>query len=56
MEAIVMTAVGGPEVLQLKSVPRPEIEDPHQILIRVMAAGVNPADLRVRKRMPPMTV
>ncbi|HDM8297434.1 zinc-binding dehydrogenase [Yersinia enterocolitica] len=55
MQAIVMTAVGGPEVLELKSVPRPEIEDPHHILVRVMAAGVNPADLRVRKRMPPQT-
>ncbi len=55
MQAMVMTATGGPEVLQLKSVPRPELSDPHQILVRVMAAGVNPADLRVRKRMPPQS-
>ena len=54
MLAVVMTAVGGPEVLQQRSVPRPAISDPHHILIRVMAAGVNPADLRIRKRMPPL--
>jgi NADPH:quinone reductase len=55
MQAMVMTAVGGPEVLQLQAIPRPEIIDPDTILIRVMAAGVNPADLRLRKRMPPVT-
>jgi NADPH2:quinone reductase len=54
MQALVMTAIGGPEVLQLQAVPCPVIQEPHEILIRVMAAGVNPADYRVRKRMPPM--
>jgi hypothetical protein len=42
MQAMVMTSIGGPEVLQLQSVPRPEISDPHNVLVRVMAAGVNP--------------
>ena len=55
MQAMVMTAVGGPEVLQMQSVPRPEISDPHHVLLRGMAAGVNPADLRIRNRMPPIT-
>lgn len=55
MQAMVMTAIGGPEVLQLQSVPRLEITDPQDIQVRVMAAGVNPADLRLRKRMPPVT-
>ncbi|KGA34593.1 zinc-binding dehydrogenase [Pectobacterium odoriferum] len=55
MKAVVITATGGPEVLEYKAIPRPEINDPHQILVRVMAAGVNPADLRVRKRMPPQS-
>ena len=54
MKALVMTAIGGPEVLQVQSVPCPVIREPHEILVRVMAAGVNPADYRVRKRMPPM--
>ncbi|KOS05294.1 hypothetical protein AM493_04035 [Flavobacterium akiainvivens] len=55
MQALVMTDVGGPEVLQLQSVPCPTIQQPNEILVRVMAAGVNPADYRVRKRMPPST-
>ncbi|KOS05304.1 hypothetical protein AM493_04105 [Flavobacterium akiainvivens] len=55
MQALVMTAVGGPEVLQLQSVPCPTIQHPNEILVRVMAAGVNSADHRVRKRLPPST-
>ncbi|WP_434383178.1 zinc-binding dehydrogenase [Melittangium boletus] len=55
MNAVVMTAVGGPEVLQWRSVARPHISHPREILVRVMATGVNPADLRIRKRLPPMT-
>lgn len=55
MQAMVMTAVGGPDVLQMQTVPRPEITDPHHILVRVLAAGVNPADIRIRERMPPLT-
>jgi NADPH:quinone reductase len=55
MQAMVMTGIGGPDVLQVQTVPRPEISGPEDILVRVMAAGVNPADLRIRKRMPPVT-
>lgn len=55
MQAIVMTAVGGPEVLASRTVPRPRITDPNQVLVRVKAAGLNPADLRIRRRLPPMT-
>jgi NADPH:quinone reductase len=55
MQAIVMTAVGGPDVLALRSVSRPEIADPCDMLVRVMAAGVNPADVRMRERLPPVT-
>jgi NADPH:quinone reductase len=55
MNAIVMTAIGGPEVLEFRTVAKPRVTGPHDILVRVMAAGVNPADLRIRKRMPPVT-
>jgi NADPH:quinone reductase len=55
MQAVVMTAIGGPEVLELQSVPRPQIAHPEDLLVRVIAAGVNPADIRLRKRMPPVT-
>jgi NADPH:quinone reductase len=55
MYAMVQTAVGGPEVLEWRSVTKPQVSQPHEILVCIMAAGVNPADLRIRKRMPPMT-
>ncbi|HXY69835.1 MAG TPA: NAD(P)H-quinone oxidoreductase [Gemmatimonadales bacterium] len=53
MNAIVITAAGGPDVLQLRSVP-----DPHpaagEVLVRVRAAGVNRADvLQRRGHYPP---
>jgi NADPH2:quinone reductase len=49
MRALVMTRPGGPEVLELRDVPRPRIEADTDILVRVMAAGVNPADWQNRK-------
>jgi NADPH2:quinone reductase len=48
MKAVVMTAVGGPEVLKLQDVEKPR-PGPGQVLVRVMAAGVNPIDYKVRK-------
>ena len=50
MKAVVMTAAGGPEVLQLQDVPEPELEHETNVLIRVRAAGVNPIDTKIRKR------
>ena len=47
MQAIQASDYGGPEVLALKQAPRPE-PNPDQILIRLKAAGVNPADWKHR--------
>ena len=47
MQAIVITQPGGPEVLQLQTLPRP-VPAPHEVLIRVRAAGLNRADLSLR--------
>ena len=47
MKAIVAHQYGGPEVLKLEEIPRPEPKD-DQVLIRVIAAGVNPVDAHVR--------
>jgi len=43
MKAIVMYAYGGPEVLELKEVDRPEISE-NDVLVRVHAAGLNAGD------------
>lgn len=47
MRAVVVTAPGGPQVLQLADVPDPA-PGPGEILIEVAAAGVNRADLLQR--------
>ena len=43
MKAIVAHDYGGPEVLKLEEVPVPEPKE-NEILVRVIASGVNPAD------------
>lgn len=47
MRAIAVTALGGPEVLQIVEYPNP-VAGPGQVLVRVRAACVNPADLAAR--------
>jgi len=47
MKAIRMHRVGGPSVLRLEEVARPEPR-PGQFLIQVRAAGVNPVDTKIR--------
>ena len=47
MKAIVAHEYGGPEVLKYEDVPRPEPKE-DQILVRVIAAGVNPVDAGIR--------
>jgi NADPH2:quinone reductase len=49
MKAVVLTAHGGPEMLQLVTVDAPELSDPHDVLVRVHAAGVNPSDYKQRR-------
>jgi NADPH:quinone reductase-like Zn-dependent oxidoreductase len=44
-----MTALGGPEVLELRDVERPE-PIPTEVLVRVAAAGINPVDWKTRQR------
>lgn len=48
MKAVLMTAAGGPEVLQLAEVSRPELASDFHLLVRLHAAGVNPIDTKVR--------
>src|SRR5881409_3589324 len=60
MRAIRQQTLGGPEVLELVEVPRPEA-GPTEVLVRVVAAGVNPVDWKTRAMggflgQPPFTV
>jgi NADPH:quinone reductase-like Zn-dependent oxidoreductase len=48
MKAIVIHSPGGPDVLKYEDAPRPQPKD-DEILIRVMAAAVNPVDVFIRE-------
>jgi NADPH:quinone reductase len=48
MKAIVMTAIGNPDVLQVQDIPEPQITKPTQIKVKLAAAGVNPVDTKIR--------
>jgi len=53
MKAIVQVGTGGPEVLQLQEVPKPEVQPGH-LLVRVRAIGVNYIDTMIRRGWFPM--
>ncbi|MEW5980164.1 MAG: NADP-dependent oxidoreductase [Acidobacteriota bacterium] len=48
MKAVRIHEYGGPEVLRYEEIPRPS-PGPGELLIRVHAAGVNPADWKIRQ-------
>ena len=48
MKAVQMHSFGGPEVLRFEDAPRPE-PGSREVLVRVVAAGVNPADWKFRE-------
>lgn len=50
MKAILATAPGGPEVLQLHDIPIPGLPSPHHIRVKLAAAGVNPLDTKLRAK------
>jgi NADPH:quinone reductase-like Zn-dependent oxidoreductase len=53
-QAIVQVAYGGPEVLQIQTIPVLE-PGPDQVLIRIYAAGLNPTDWYMRRDEPGYT-
>jgi NADPH:quinone reductase-like Zn-dependent oxidoreductase len=60
MRAVRQHTLGGPDVLGVEEVPKPE-PGPTEVLVRVAAAGVNPVDWKVRAGggflgEPPFTV
>jgi len=48
MHAIGFTHTGGPQVFELLTLPIPKLE-PYEVLVEVMAIGINPVDCKVRK-------
>jgi len=52
MRAVVAAATGGPEVLELRDLPRPELRRPRDVLVRLKAASLNPADAYFRRFGP----
>jgi NADPH2:quinone reductase len=50
MKALLMTAAGSPDVLQLHDVPTPDLPSPHHLRVALAAAGVNPLDTKLRTK------
>ena len=50
MKAVFATTAGGPETLQLRDVPTPELPSPHHVRVKLAAAGVNPVDTKLRAK------
>lgn len=50
MKSVIIERYGKPEVLKIKEIPIPQIEN-DEILIKVLASSVNPVDWKVRKGM-----
>ena len=51
MKAIVYGAYGSPDVLELTDIAQPVVAD-NQVLVRVRAASVNPADWHFMRGLP----
>ena len=51
MQAMVQDTYGSAEVMQLRHIAKPQIAD-HEVLVRVRAAGVNPADWAIMSGLP----
>jgi NADPH:quinone reductase-like Zn-dependent oxidoreductase len=52
MKALTLVAAGGLEHLRIKEVPKPAIQSPDEVLIRVRAAGLNRLDLLIAEGLP----
>lgn len=50
MQAMLMTAAGNADVLQLREIAKPGLPSPHHLLVKLGAAGVNPVDTKLRAK------
>lgn len=53
MRAMLLPAFGGPELFQAGVLPRPH-PGPGEVLVRVVATSVNPADYKIRSHGGPL--
>ena len=51
MHAQILKAFGGPDYLELRDIPKPEVR-PGTVLIRIAAASVNPIDAKIMSGLP----
>jgi NADPH:quinone reductase len=49
MKAVLLTELGEPEVLSVQQISEPHIENPTDIKVKIMAAGINPLDAKLRR-------
>lgn len=50
MKAILMTACGGTDVLQLRNIEKPDLPSPRHVRVKLAAAGINPLDTKIRSK------
>lgn len=50
MKAILATAPGSVDVLQLRDIPKPELPASHHLLVKLAAASINPIDTKLRTK------
>ncbi|HUX90868.1 MAG TPA: zinc-dependent alcohol dehydrogenase family protein [Gallionellaceae bacterium] len=50
MHAILMTAAGPADVLQLREMPQPQLPSAQHIRVKLAAAGINPLDTKLRSK------
>ncbi|HEU0186593.1 MAG TPA: zinc-dependent alcohol dehydrogenase family protein [Gallionellaceae bacterium] len=50
MKAILATAPGTADVLQLRDLPTPDLPSPHHLRVKLAAAGLNPLDTKLRTK------
>jgi len=50
MKAVLMTAAGDADVLQLHKLALPDLPSPHHLRVKLAAAGVNPLDTKLRAK------
>ncbi|MFN2122750.1 MAG: zinc-dependent alcohol dehydrogenase family protein [Candidatus Promineifilaceae bacterium] len=50
MKAVMLNGAGGTDMLELLDIPDPDLEGPHDVLVRLHAAGLNPVDYKLRRK------